>query len=141
MFQGLVRCHCFSHSIPTSPHFHPMPSCLTQGCHRITDHGVMVYLKHTHCSTFLLVRACFTPFSTTSLSVKFNTQNIAAASLRRVNVCGCYKVTDSGRRYLLSVNPRLLTYNRAREFGVAPPTHQADQMRAANKHRYAQRLS
>lgn len=41
---------------------------------------------------------------------------IATAKLSRVNFCGCYKVTDAGRRRLIDQNSSILTYNRPREF-------------------------
>ena len=80
------------------------------GCYRVTDSGIL---------------------------------HVAHLGLRRVNVCGCYKVlqvsrlpapfthslirlsvcqvTDMGRRFLISQNPRILTYNRAADFGLAAP--------------------
>ena len=49
--------------------------------------------------------------------------NLGSPELRRVNLCGAYKVTDAGTRYLLSLQPQLLTYRRAQEFGVPPPEY------------------
>eukprot|EP01135_Chromosphaera_perkinsii_P006358 Nk52_evm87s485 gene=Nk52_evmTU87s485 len=37
-------------------------------------------------------------------------------SLERFNSCGCYKITDAGRRYLLNTFPSIVFYNDAREF-------------------------
>jgi hypothetical protein len=43
----------------------------------------------------------------------------AARGLTRFNHCGCYKVTEHGRRYMFSANPSLLLYNNPREFDSA----------------------
>ena len=44
--------------------------------------------------------------------------------LTRFNHCGCYKVTEHGRRYMFSSNPSLLLYNNPREFDAA--SHEND---------------
>jgi hypothetical protein len=51
---------------------------------------------------------------------------ISKSRLMRFNYCGCYKVTDAGRRRLISVNPRILTYNRVRDFGKPHPSEVED---------------
>jgi hypothetical protein len=38
--------------------------------------------------------------------------------LKRLNHCGCYKISQMGRRYLFSVARGLLMYNKPREFAV-----------------------
>ena len=47
--------------------------------------------------------------------------HIGNRRLDRINWCGSYKVTDAARRRLVSVNERILTYNRPRDFGVPHP--------------------
>ena len=47
----------------------------------------------------------------------------AESRLDRVNLCGCYKVSDAGRRRLIHQNERILIYNRPRDFGLPHPMH------------------
>jgi hypothetical protein len=42
--------------------------------------------------------------------------HIAHPNLKRLNHCGCYKVSQMGRRYLFSVSRGLLMYNKPKEF-------------------------
>ena len=58
----------------------------------------------------LCIAGCFRVTDLGIMSLSF-------PSLRRVNFCGCYKVTDGSRRYVLGLNPHLLIYNSSRAFG------------------------
>jgi hypothetical protein len=40
------------------------------------------------------------------------------SSLRRLNICGCYKVTDMGRRFMYQTLPKLVIYNAPDDFKV-----------------------
>ena len=58
-------------------------------------------------------------FRVTDLGV----MHLARSRLDRVNLCGCYKVSDAGRRRLIHQNERILIYNRPRDFGLPHPMH------------------
>ena len=63
--------------------------------------------------------------------------HICSLGITRFNSCGCYKITEQGRRYMFSSNPSIIMYNNPKDFGctvqrmhteaeemscVAPPT-------------------